>query len=259
MAKEENIILPVIAGVALLLLFSSSKKTPPPGGDTSPEDNLTPTQFILRYWNDAKLSQAQTKVPALVTITQGGLESGWGKHAPGFNYFGIKDSSSWSGATQRLLTWECGPTGNAAIDKITDEVVFILPPGDPAGVCGPEDMASLYNWNIYKNKYSQLGDFEMKKFFSTANEINISSPQRYSYRVRASFRKYDSARASFIDHGLFLANNSRYKNAFNYTNDPENFIKQIASAGYATDPGYANKLISSMKIVLSVLQAHHLA
>lgn len=104
MAKEENIILPVLTGVALLALFSSDNKNS--SGSGPAPDNLTPTQFILRYWNEAKLSQAQTTVPALFTITQAGLESGWGKHAPQFNFFGIKASPGWTGATQLLDTTE---------------------------------------------------------------------------------------------------------------------------------------------------------
>lgn len=61
----------------------------------------------------------------------------------------------------------------------------------------------------------------------------------YKYRVIGTFRKYATPEQSFIDHGNFLKSNARYKNAFRYTNDAHKFIEEIAKAGYATDPDYA--------------------
>ncbi len=39
-------------------------------------------------------------------MAQSALETGWGKHAPGNMYFGIKATDSWHGATQMLWTTE---------------------------------------------------------------------------------------------------------------------------------------------------------
>lgn len=66
------------------------------------------------------------------------------------------------------------------------------------------------------------------------------------YTTTAKFRKYDTPELSFIDHGYFLRNVSRYANAFNYTNDPDRFIVEVHLAGYATDPTYANMIINVM-------------
>ena len=41
--------------------------------------------------------------------------------------------------------------------------------------------------------------------------------------------------------------NDRYKNAFKYSNNPNQFAKEIHKAGYATSPSYANDLIQIMK------------
>jgi len=105
MAKEENIILPVAAGLGLLLLFSGPDAVPPPY-HPPPGIPVKPSDFIRKYWDEALRSQKATNIPALFTITQAGLESGWGKSAPRFNFFGIKDSSAWKGATQILPTRE---------------------------------------------------------------------------------------------------------------------------------------------------------
>ncbi|WP_051472154.1 glucosaminidase domain-containing protein [Patulibacter minatonensis] len=65
-------------------------------------------------------------------------------------------------------------------------------------------------------------------------------------RQIASFRMYTDMRGSFVDHGLFLVQNSRYAPAFKYTDDPEQFAKAIHKAGYATDPSYSSSLIKLM-------------
>lgn len=63
----------------------------------------------------------------------------------------------------------------------------------------------------------------------------------------ASFRTYDSAEDSFRDHGHFLTTNPRYSDAFEHVDDPDQFAIEIAEAGYATDPAYADKLIELMQ------------
>lgn len=65
--------------------------------------------------------------------------------------------------------------------------------------------------------------------------------------VVSAFRTYRSATDSFADHGYFLKNSSRYAAAFNYSSDPDNFIREVAKAGYATDPGYADYIIKLMR------------
>lgn len=67
------------------------------------------------------------------------------------------------------------------------------------------------------------------------------------YKTTASFRAYESMADSFRDHGHFLRNNGRYETAFDHSDDPDRFAVEIAKAGYATDPAYAEKLIGLMK------------
>ena len=58
------------------------------------------------------------------------------------------------------------------------------------------------------------------------------------------FRKYRSARESYEDHSLFLISRSRYASLFELQpTDYKAWAYGLKSAGYATDPGYANKLI----------------
>lgn len=65
-----------------------------------------------------------------------------------------------------------------------------------------------------------------------------------SVKVQAWFRAYDSPAESFEDYGRFISSNARYSEALKHSNDTTAYIKEIAKAGYATDPNYATKLLS---------------
>lgn len=69
--------------------------------------------------------------------------------------------------------------------------------------------------------------------------------------VNALFRKYSDWLGSIQDHAAFLINNPRYAPAF-LTTDSVSFAQAVAAASYATDPQYAQKIIS-------IINAHNLA
>lgn len=189
MSKEENIILPVIGLGAVLLLFSggSNKNLPPAPG---PGSSLTPTDFVKQYWPIAVYAEDKTGIPALFTITQAGLESAWGKSAPGYNYFGVKADSSWHGEVQNLATTE-----------------------------------------YVNGKY-----------------VHVVLP----------FRAYPGPIESFIDHGNFFLQNSRYAPALDYLDHPYIFAAMIAKEGYATAPNYGQILTDSMSLVEGIAQRNGL-
>lgn len=58
----------------------------------------------------------------------------------------------------------------------------------------------------------------------------------------AEFRAYDTWEESIRDHGEFLKKNRRYAKVIGET-DYKKACKAIQEAGYASDPGYADKLI----------------
>ncbi len=64
--------------------------------------------------------------------------------------------------------------------------------------------------------------------------------------INDRFRKYNSWAESIEDHGRLLQN-SRYSQAMANRNNPDQFARELQRAGYATDPEYANKLISIMR------------
>lgn len=62
--------------------------------------------FVTNFAPAAYRNERAYGVPALLTLAQAALESGWGKFAPGFNFFGVKADKSWTGPKQRLRTRE---------------------------------------------------------------------------------------------------------------------------------------------------------
>lgn len=59
----------------------------------------------------------------------------------------------------------------------------------------------------------------------------------------ASFRAYDSIASSFDDYTQFVSGSNRYA-AANNSSDARAYINNLANAGYATDPNYANKVMA---------------
>jgi flagellum-specific peptidoglycan hydrolase FlgJ/murein DD-endopeptidase MepM/ murein hydrolase activator NlpD len=58
----------------------------------------------------------------------------------------------------------------------------------------------------------------------------------------AQFRGYTSIRDAFDDYGRFLTTKSRYKLAFDHTDDPPTFLLALQQAGYFEDPKYIEKV-----------------
>ena len=63
-------------------------------------------------------------------------------------------------------------------------------------------------------------------------------------KTKASFRTYRNVAESFADYVSFVQDNPRYQRALQNAANPDNYIRELARAGYATDPRYAEKIIS---------------
>ena len=62
-------------------------------------------------------------------------------------------------------------------------------------------------------------------------------------REQAQFRAYDSFADSFDDYVNFLQDSTRYRPALDSAADSQRFVTELARAGYATDPDYAEKIL----------------
>lgn len=63
-------------------------------------------------------------------------------------------------------------------------------------------------------------------------------------RQKASFRAYDSLADAVNDYGDFIARQPRYQQALQQGHDPRQYAESLQRAGYATDPGYADKIMT---------------
>jgi len=61
---------------------------------------------------------------------------------------------------------------------------------------------------------------------------------------KAPFRVYDSFADSMQDYVSFVQKNPRYEEAIKKSHSPQGYFSELQKAGYATDPEYANKVIS---------------
>lgn len=64
---------------------------------------------------------------------------------------------------------------------------------------------------------------------------------------KAPFRMYHSFADSMQDYVSFVQKNTRYQEALKQSQSPQGYFTELQKAGYATDPNYANKIISVLE------------
>jgi flagellar protein FlgJ len=69
----------------------------------------------------------------------------------------------------------------------------------------------------------------------------------------APFRVYQSLKDSVADYIDFLSDNPRYQQALQQKDNVEQFLQGLQSAGYATDPNYAAKIMKTLGKVSQLL------
>jgi flagellar protein FlgJ len=130
--------------------------------------------FIAAIAPSARAAAQALGVSPVGILAQAALETGWGRHAPGNNLFGIKAGTDWQGPS---------------LHELSSEV---------------------------SNGVRTLGD--------------------------AAFRAYRSVAASVHDYASLLES-PRYAPVRGHGDDLGAFAQGLQRAGYATDPGYARKLL----------------
>jgi len=80
------------------------------GGSDAPAEGSVPSEtqqaFLEAIRPHAEAAAARLGVAPELVAAHAVLESGWGRHAPGNNMFGIKAGGNWQGAVQALATLE---------------------------------------------------------------------------------------------------------------------------------------------------------
>lgn len=76
----------------------------------------------------------------------------------------------------------------------------------------------------------------------------------FRHKGKDYFRKYKSPEESFNNHAQFFFKNKRYAKALTVRHDYNKFFEEIAKAGYATDPNYADTLKAVSKSIVKYIK-----
>jgi flagellar protein FlgJ len=79
---------------------------------------------------------------------------------------------------------------------------------------------------------------------ATVTVPTIEYQDGVAVRETATFRAYRSPEESFGDYANLIAANPRYQQALQHGENAGAYIKELAAAGYATDPRYAEKVLA---------------
>lgn len=97
------------------------------------------------------------------------------------------------------------------------------------------DGSSSYNLFGIKANAGWSGD----RVTTQTNEFEGGRFEKQS----AQFRAYGSIAEAFDDYAHFLKSNPRYGDALRHQGSAHQFVSGLQKAGYATDPGYASKIL----------------
>lgn len=99
-----------------------------------------------------------------------------------------------------------------------------------------QDGASSHNLFGIKADKRWVGD---KAVVDTLEYVN-NVPEK----SQAAFRSYSDFSDSLNDYIQFVQSNPRYERAIENSESPQQYFKELQSAGYASDPAYADKVMS---------------
>jgi flagellar protein FlgJ len=106
-----------------------------------------------------------------------------------------------------------------------------------------QDGSSSHNLFGIKAGSSWTGD--------SARAITSEFKDGAMVKETAEFRSYASYKDSFHDLVTLLQTNNRYQDVVKSADNPEQFVRELQKAGYATDPNYANKISQIAKQMTS--------
>ncbi len=132
------------------------------------------------------------------------------------------------------------PYAKQAAQQIgVDESVLIaqaaLETGWGKAVIKHEDGRSSFNlFNIKVDRSWEGGKVD---------KVSLEYRDGIARKQKSAFRSYQSYQESFRDYARFIKQNPRYEQALKQAGDAEQYMHELQKAGYATDPGYAKKVL----------------
>ena len=169
---------------------------------------MKPAEFVKTYLPYARQTESKTGISAIAILAQAALESGWGAHAPGNMFFGVKDFDGVNNNEQLLTTFEYSRRNDLTPKQIGLEKIDKV---DPTKIKGEKFFK--YTGQAYFRKYA-------------------TPEESFSDHTRVFFN-------TTLAGGIL-----RYGKALEVKNDPIKFVQAVAAAGYAQSPTYGELLTS---------------
>ncbi|SMQ25606.1 flagellar protein FlgJ [Pseudomonas helmanticensis] len=131
------------------------------------------------------------------------------------------------------------PMAKEAADRIGVDPRYLvaqaaLETGWGKSVMRAQDGSSSHNLFGIKASSNWKGD--------SARAITSEFRDGQMVKETAEFRSYASYKDSFHDLVTLLQTNNRYQDVVKSADNPEQFVRELQKAGYATDPNYATKI-----------------
>lgn len=179
---------------------------------------MKPVDFIKAYHNAAKQAELNTGINAVFSLAQAALESAWGDKAPGYAFFGIKDSDGLNGNEQLLPTVEYSRYPHLTVQQV-----------------GLAEIDRI-EWNEAAHQFIYHGKAYFRKYNSP--EEGFEDHAHLFFRRNANGIQPYAAGLAVIT-------------------DPEKFAQTIAPI-YASGPKYAELIISIMNSIKSLINQYNL-
>ena len=116
---------------------------------------------------------------------------------------------------------------------------------DTDGINGNEQLLTT-------TEYHKLPNVKYPVVISVTPVVN-NGKKLFKYKVKDYFRKFETPADSFEHHVNFLMKNKRYSKAVSVRQNAELFLKEIAKAGYATDPNYEKNMLLMAKKIKTII------
>lgn len=156
-------------------------------------------------------------------------------------------------------------TDSVSVLDTSDPVAFIqslLPAAQKAAAnLGIEPLALIaqaaletgWGQRMFKSSNGQNSNnlFGIKAQANWQGQVAVVDTLEYregvAQKEKARFRAYDSAEQSLHDYVDLIQSNPRYQAALSVASDTKAYFQRLQAAGYATDPNYAQKILSVLE------------
>lgn len=124
---------------------------------------------------------------------------------------------------------------------------------EPLALIAQAALETGWGQRMFKNSDGQNSNnlFGIKAQANWQGKVAVVDTLEYregvAQKEKARFRAYDSAEQSLHDYVDLIQSNPRYQSALAVASDTKAYFQRLQAAGYATDPNYAQKILSVME------------